>query len=53
MNFAVAVSERVHWIGELDPGMRTFDVILKTPSNTARSSMAGAVSTAPKQSLPQ
>ena len=31
---AVTVTERVHWIGALDPTMRTFDVILKTPNGT-------------------
>uniref|UniRef100_E6QRR2 Type A flavoprotein fprA (FMN protein fprA) (Flavoprotein A) n=1 Tax=mine drainage metagenome TaxID=410659 RepID=E6QRR2_9ZZZZ len=31
---AIAVTERVHWIGALDPTMRTFDVILKTPNGT-------------------
>jgi flavorubredoxin len=38
MSYAVAVSERIHWIGALDPGMRTFDVILKTPSGTTYNS---------------
>ncbi len=33
-NEAIAVTERVHWIGALDPTMRTFDVILKTPNGT-------------------
>jgi flavorubredoxin len=31
---AIAVTDRVHWIGALDPTMRTFDVILKTPNGT-------------------
>lgn len=31
---AVAVSERVHWIGALDPHLRTFDIILKTANGT-------------------
>lgn len=31
---AVALSERVHWIGALDPGLRTFDIILKTANGT-------------------
>jgi flavorubredoxin len=31
---AVAVSERVFWIGAFDAAMRTFDVILKTPNGT-------------------
>lgn len=30
----ISVTERVHWIGALDPTMRTFDVILKTPNGT-------------------
>ncbi len=38
MSFSVAVSDRVHWIGAFDPGMRTFDVILKTPSGTTYNS---------------
>ncbi len=31
---AVALSERVHWVGALDPGLRTFDLILKTANGT-------------------
>lgn len=31
---AVPLSERVHWIGALDPGLRTFDIILKTANGT-------------------
>lgn len=31
---AVALSERVFWIGALDPTLRTFDVILKTANGT-------------------
>ncbi|MBM4202178.1 MAG: MBL fold metallo-hydrolase, partial [Gammaproteobacteria bacterium] len=31
----VEVSPRVHWIGALDPGIRTFDVILKTANGTS------------------
>ncbi len=31
---AVALSERVHWIGALDPTLRTFDIILKTANGT-------------------
>lgn len=31
---AVALSERVYWIGAFDPGLRTFDVILKTANGT-------------------
>ncbi|CAA9893033.1 Type A flavoprotein fprA [Candidatus Methylobacter favarea] len=32
---AVALSERVHWIGGLDPALRTFDIILKTANGTS------------------
>lgn len=32
---AIAVSPRVHWVGALDPGIRTFDVILKTANGTS------------------
>ena len=32
---AVALSERVHWIGALDPDLRTFDIILKTANGTS------------------
>lgn len=31
---AVALSERVHWIGALDPNLRSFDIILKTANGT-------------------
>jgi flavorubredoxin len=31
---AVALSERVNWIGALDPNLRTFDIILKTANGT-------------------
>jgi flavorubredoxin len=31
---AVALSERVHWIGALDSNLRTFDIILKTANGT-------------------
>jgi NADH oxidase (H2O-forming) len=31
---AQALSPRVHWIGALDPAMRSFDIILKTPNGT-------------------
>jgi flavorubredoxin len=31
----VALSPRVHWIGALDPGLRTFDIILKTANGTS------------------
>jgi flavorubredoxin len=32
---AVRLSERVHWIGALDPALRTFDIILKTANGTS------------------
>jgi len=32
---AVKVSERVSWIGALDPDLRTFDIILKTANGTS------------------
>ncbi len=32
---AVALSDRVHWIGALDPNLRTFDIILKTANGTS------------------
>ena len=32
---AVTLSERVHWIGALDPNLRTFDIILKTANGTS------------------
>lgn len=31
---AIQVSERVHWIGALDPQLRTFDLILQTANGT-------------------
>lgn len=31
----VALSERVHWIGALDPALRNFDIILKTANGTS------------------
>lgn len=31
---AVALSERVYWIGAMDPNLRTFDIILKTANGT-------------------
>jgi len=31
---AVPLSARVHWIGALDPNLRTFDIILKTANGT-------------------
>jgi len=35
---AVALSDRVHWIGALDPALRTFDIILKTANGTTYNS---------------
>jgi flavorubredoxin len=35
---AVALSERVHWIGALDSNLRTFDIILKTANGTTYNS---------------
>jgi flavorubredoxin len=32
---AIPLSPRVHWVGALDPGLRTFDVILKTANGTS------------------
>lgn len=32
---AVALSSRVHWIGALDPTLRSFDIILKTANGTS------------------
>ena len=32
---AIALSERVYWIGALDPNLRTFDIILKTANGTS------------------
>jgi len=29
------LSPRVHWIGALDPNLRTFDIILKTANGTS------------------
>jgi len=34
------LSERVQWIGAFDPGMRSFDVILKTPNGTTYNAYA-------------
>jgi NADH oxidase (H2O-forming) len=31
---AVMLSERVHWVGSLDPDLRTFDIILKSANGT-------------------
>lgn len=31
---AVALSDRVHWIGAFDPNLRTFDIILRTANGT-------------------
>lgn len=35
---AIPLSERVHWIGALDPSLRTFDIILKTANGTTYNS---------------
>ncbi len=35
---AVSLSERVYWIGALDPDLRTFDIILKTANGTTYNS---------------
>lgn len=32
---AVALSDRVHWVGALDPNLRTFDIILKSANGTS------------------
>ncbi|NOS75020.1 MAG: FprA family A-type flavoprotein [Methyloglobulus sp.] len=32
---AVSLSDRVHWIGALDPTLRNFDIILKTANGTS------------------
>jgi flavorubredoxin len=34
----IKLSERVHWIGALDPNLRTFDIILKTANGTTYNS---------------
>jgi len=34
-NEPVAISPRVHWIGALDPTLRSFDIILKTANGTS------------------
>ncbi|MDI1310427.1 MAG: FprA family A-type flavoprotein [Methylotenera sp.] len=36
----VWLSERVQWIGALDPDMRSFDIILKTPNGTTYNAYA-------------
>lgn len=35
---AVEIAPRVHWIGALDPGLRSFDIILKTANGTSYNS---------------
>jgi flavorubredoxin len=35
---AVALSDRVYWVGALDPSLRTFDIILKTANGTTYNS---------------
>lgn len=37
---AVEIAPGVHWIGVLDPGLRTFDIILKTANGTTYNSYA-------------
>ena len=37
---AQALSPRVHWIGALDPAIRSFDIILKTPNGTTYNAYA-------------
>ena len=32
---AVEIAPGVHWIGVLDPGLRSFDIILKSPNGTS------------------
>lgn len=39
-NSPVWLSERVQWIGALDPAMRSFDIILKTPNGTTYNAYA-------------
>lgn len=36
----IPISERVHWIGALDPDIRTFDIILKTANGTSYNAYA-------------
>lgn len=40
MTQPVWLSERVQWIGALDPTMRSFDIILKTPNGTTYNAYA-------------
>lgn len=40
MTNPIWLSERVQWIGAFDPGMRSFDVILKTPNGTTYNAYA-------------
>ena len=40
MTQPIWLSERVQWIGAFDPGMRSFDVILKTPNGTTYNAYA-------------
>ena len=37
---AVEIAPGVHWIGALDPGLRSFDIILKTANGTSYNSYA-------------
>ena len=36
----VEIAPGVHWIGALDPGLRSFDIILKTANGTTYNSYA-------------
>jgi len=40
MTRPVWLSERVQWIGAFDPGMRSFDIVLKTPNGTTYNAYA-------------
>ncbi len=37
---AVEIAPGVHWIGVLDPGLRSFDIILKSPNGTSYNAYA-------------
>ena len=34
-DLAVEIAPGVHWVGALDPHLRTFDIILKTANGTS------------------
>jgi flavorubredoxin len=40
MTQPIWLSERVQWVGALDPNMRSFDIILKTPNGTTYNAYA-------------